>query len=303
MFWNDDSEDDSVEEVYEDEVADARARPAAYTLKGPLLKEYHSIDRSVEEDMQTMLALKPITKEKLRKIPRTNTYANSVNVYVGRPRSGKTYLAIHDIISVLRNDPNTHLLVYINEKGECDDDTFERFQELIEVDVVFVKYEDAEDFLKQLLNYKHIYNKIKDNNCESEVPENVSKELFQNLHLQDSGFSRNYLHTLILLEDATNSKQLRKADSYINDLLTRCAHTQFSFFIIIHYWKALTTNIKANLSTIYIFGGYSRQQLQYMIYQMNTGESYKELLQKYSSIGRFGKLMIDCISQQTYLLK
>ena len=85
-------------------------------------------DRTVQEEMQTLLSLNPITKEKLRKISRTNVYANSVNLYVGRPRSGKTYLAIHDIISVVRNDPNTHLLVYINERGECDDDTFERFQ-------------------------------------------------------------------------------------------------------------------------------------------------------------------------------
>ena len=273
MIWNDYSEDES-----------------------DWNREGDEIDRSVQRDMQTMLALNPITKEKLRKIPRTNVYANSVNVYVGRPRSGKTYLAIHDIISVVRNDPNTHLLVYINEKGECDDDTFERFQELIDADVVFVKYQDAEQFLKKLLDYKMIYNKIKDNHCEGEVPENVSKELFQELHIGD--FSRNHLHTLILLEDATNSKQLRKHDSYINDLLTRCAHTQFSFFIIIHYWKALTTNIKANLSTIYIFGGYSRQQLQYMIYQMNTGDSYRELMQKYSKLNKYGKLMIDCNSQE-----
>ena len=33
----------------------------------------------VFEDMATMLSIKPITKDKLRKIPRTNTYANSVN--------------------------------------------------------------------------------------------------------------------------------------------------------------------------------------------------------------------------------
>jgi hypothetical protein len=73
----------------------------------------------VFEDMNALLAVNPITKEKLRKIRNTNSYANSVNVYVGRPRSGKTYLALHDVISIVRNDPNTHLLVYINENGEC----------------------------------------------------------------------------------------------------------------------------------------------------------------------------------------
>ena len=247
----------------------------------------------VLEDMNALLAVNPITKERLRCIPNTHTYANSVNVYVGRPRSGKTYLALHDIISVIRNDETVHLMVYINESGQCDDDTFNRFQELITVPIVFVKYDDCEKFLKELIRYKTIYNRIKDENIDTRsIPAEVTRELMVALHITD--YSLPHLHTLILTEDATNAKVIRKADSFINDLLTRCAHTQFSFFILIHYWKALTTNIKANLSTIYIFGGYSRQQLSYMLYQMNIPVSVKELMGHYTKLPRYGKLMIDC---------
>lgn len=261
--------------------------------------DYSCSDNSVQEeddvfeDMNALLAVNPITKEKLRKIRNTNSYANSVNVYVGRPRSGKTYLALHDVISIVRNDPNTHLLVYINENGECDDDTFSRFHQLIDVPVVFVRYADCEKYLRELLEYKTIYNKIKDNGMPiNAIPLDVRQEIEDVLRITD--FSRDHLHTLIMLEDATNSKAIRKTDSYINDLLTRCAHTQFSFFILIHYWKALTPNIKANLSTIYIFGGYSRQQLQYMLYQMNIPVSFKELMPHYMRMPQYGKLMIDC---------
>ena len=116
----------------------------------------------VTEDMNAILAANPITKERLRCIPNTNTYANSVNVYVGRPRSGKTYLALHDIISVIRNDETAHLMVYINESGQCDDDTFNRFQQLIDIPIIFVKYADAEQYLRELIQYKQIYNRIKD---------------------------------------------------------------------------------------------------------------------------------------------
>ena len=247
----------------------------------------------VMEDMNAILAINPIKKERLRKINNTNIYANSVNVYVGRPRSGKTYVALHDIISVVRNDECCHLLVYINEKGECDDDTFERFQQLINVPIIFVKYKDCDKFLSTLLDYKSIYNKIKDSNMDiSTIPDEVRNELEDNLYIDD--FNREHLHTLIMLEDATNSKAIKKSDSYINDLLTRCAHTQFSFFILIHYWKALTTNIKANLSTIYIFSGYSRQQLQYMLYQMNIPISMKELFPHYNRMPQYSKLSIDC---------
>ena len=251
------------------------------------------LEDDVLEDMNALLLCNPIKKERLRKIRNTNIYANSVNVYVGRPRSGKTYLALHDVISALRNDENVHLLVYINERGECDDDTFERFQQLITVPIAFVKYSDCEEYLKRLNNYKNIYNKIKQQGYPiSKIPNDVRDEISEILFIDD--FEREHLHTLIMLEDATNSKSIRKTDSYINDLLTRCAHTQFSFFILIHYWKALTTNIKANLSTIRIFGGYSRQQLTYMLYQMSIPMSAKELHPYYNSMDRYQKLTIDC---------
>ena len=94
----------------------------------------------VLSDMNDILQEKPITKERLRKIHNTNNYANSVNVYVGRPRSGKTFQALHDIISIIRNDETVHMLVYINESGQIDDDTFNRFEELITVPVIYVKY-------------------------------------------------------------------------------------------------------------------------------------------------------------------
>ena len=256
----------------------------------------------VMQDMNAILEMNPIKKERLRTIKNTNCYANSVNVYVGRPRSGKTYLSLHDIISVVRNDPNVHMLVYINESGSCDDDTFDRFQQLINVPIVFVKYDECEDYLKQLLEYKSIYNKIKDNNVtRNEMPKCVYQEVCNALEIAD--FKRDHLHTLILTEDATNAKVLRKTDSYINDLLTRCAHTQFSFFVIIHYWKALTPNIKANLSTIYIFGGYSRQQMQYMLTQMNIPISFKELYPLYAKMGAYGKLAIDCNTCEFDILK
>ena len=72
---------------------------------------------SVALEMECILAANPITKERLRKIPRTHTYANSLNVFVGRQRSGKSYQAIQEIIKISRVDPNAHLVVYINENG------------------------------------------------------------------------------------------------------------------------------------------------------------------------------------------
>ena len=53
------------------------------------------------------------------------------------------------------------------------------------------------------------------------------------------------------------------------------------------------TNLKSNLSTIYIFSGYSRQQLNYILYQINVNASMKEIYDKYKQLSEHGKIIID----------
>ena len=249
-------------------------------------------DNDVALEMECAMAANPIKKEKLRKIEGTNTYANSLNVFVGRQRSGKSYQAIQEIIKISRYDPNAHLLVYVNERGECDDDTFATFMELIDIPISYVKYSDAEKYLKTLISYKNIYNKIKDNRVEHEIPENCLNQLLEVLCIDD--LNKEHLHTLILMEDATTQKTIKDSTSYINHLMTTCAHIQCSFFVLIHYWKALTPNLKSNIYSAYIYPGYSRQQLTYILYQMNLPDSYKDIYEVYKKLPEHGKLIVDC---------
>ena len=254
--------------------------------------DYEDLD-TVALEMECKLAADPIKKERLRKITLTNTYANSLNVFVGRQRSGKSYQALQEIIKISRYDPNAHLLVYINEKGESDDETFDTFKGMVELPIVYVKYSEIIKYMQQLITYKNIYNKIKDANAERELPDKCRDELLSNLYIDD--FERPYLHTLVLMEDATTQKVIKDANSYLNHLLTTCAHIQCSFFVLIHFWKALTPNLKSNIYTAYIYPGYSKQQLNYILYQMNLPDSYKEVYEKYRTLKGHSKLCIDCV--------
>ena len=112
-------------------------------------------------EMECQLLNNPIKKERLRKIPGTNTYMNSLNVFVGRQRTGKTYQAIQEIIKISRTDPNAHLLIYVNEKGESDDDTFSVFKDMIELPIAYVKYSEIEQFMKRLLSYRPFTTRLK----------------------------------------------------------------------------------------------------------------------------------------------
>ena len=191
-------------------------------------QEYDS--DSIDDEMMINLYEKPIKREELTKIPNTNTYVNSVNVFVGRQRTGKTYSAIKEIIKISRYHPETHLLVYINKDGKPNDDTFECTKDLINCSIIYISYDNMVRYLKQLLDYKYTYNRIKDLHLEAELPQKHMNELSENLGIFD--LKREYLHTLILLEDATQFMKSKNAD-YVNDLMTKCRHIQCSFFVII----------------------------------------------------------------------
>ena len=255
-----------------------------------MMKYTDSESDNVDDEMQINLYENPINRESLEKIRGTNTYVNSLNVFVGRQRTGKTYSAIKEIIKISRHHKQTHLLVYINKDGKPNDDTFERTKDLINCSIIYVSYDDSKQYLQQLLQYKYTYNTIKDKHLERQLSDKHLNELYENLSIDD--LDNDYLHTLILLEDATQFMKSKHAD-YINDLMTKCRHIQCSFFVIIHYWKALNTNLKSNLSTIYIFSGYSRQQLNYILYQINVNASMKEIYDKYKQLGEHGKIIID----------
>ena len=258
----------------------------------------NSDDNELDLEMMCSLAANPSKREGLKIIKGTNTYLNSLNVFVGRQRTGKSYTATREIIKICRNHPETHLIVYINQTGQPSDDTFENTKDLIERPIVYVAYEQCEKFLRELLSYKDTYNKIKDHHAEATVPHELINELCDKLYIED--LSLPYLHTIIMMEDATNTATLKKGTSYINELMTQCRHIQASFFVIIHFWKALSTNLKSNLSTIYIYSGYSRQQLQYILSQMNISKTIKEVYDEYRTLGLHDKLMIDsnkCISK------
>ena len=64
------------------------------------------------------------------------------------------------------------------------------------------------------MEYKYTYNRIKDLHLEQELPQKLMKEFSENLGIYD--LEKEYLHMLILLEDATQFMKSKGAD-YVND--------------------------------------------------------------------------------------
>ena len=251
---------------------------------------YEQINEAINNDS--------VKTEAISKIhPEINTYYNSVNVYVGRQSSGKGFQAITEIIKISKVDKTAHLLIYVSKYASQTDKTFESLKHLIKIPIIYTKYEDKEDKNKdsvqvfsKIMCYKRLYDEIKTKHLEDDIEDEQKQELFETLHI--NSFESPVLHTLILLDDCANNSLLLPK-GFFAEALSVCRHNHTSFFLTIQFFKSINTNIKANLSTIYIFGLFSKQQLQYMLYQISSHYTFDELFDVYKQLQKHDCLIID----------
>ena len=145
----------------------------------------------------------------------------------------------------------------------------------------------------KIMCYKRLYDEIKTKHLEDEIEESQKQELFEVLHI--NSFEQPVLHTLILLDDAANNSLL-SPKGFFAEALSVCRHNHTSFFLTVQFWKSITTTIKANLSTIFIFGLYSKQQLNVMLYQIATHYSFEEIYNTYKDLQKHDCLIVDANS-------
>ena len=249
-----------------------------------------------------------VQTESLKEIhPEINCYYNSVNVFVGRQGAGKGVQALTEIIKISRVSPITHLLIYVSKYGTESDKTFESMKHLIKIPILYVKYKDEEDNEKDCVQvfskiqcYKRLYDEIKTNHLEDKIDEQQKQEIFKVLKI--NSFDNPTLHTLILFDDVANNPLIQKK-GFFAEMLAVCRHIHCSFFLTIQFWKSITTEIKANITTIYIFGLYSKQQLNVMLYQIPTHESFEEIYNVYKTLNTHDCLIVNANNGEIKIFK
>ena len=198
---------------------------------------------------------------------------------------------MHDVQQTLP----THMLIYVNKTGQKTDKTFESMKCLIKVPIMYLSQAECEDTLMEIVRAKNRYNEIKRNHLEDEYVDE-DEGLFGTLGIHD--FNRSYLHTLILLDDIANSAMLAKSTSVMNSLMTQCAHINCSFFLATQFWKGLPTPIKSQVTTIYLYGGFSREQLRYILRQITLQNPFDVVWDEYKEQGYQDYMYIDIVESQ-----
>lgn len=267
--------------------------------EGPYASSWNA--ESFEQDLQDLQCIyaDELNKEKLCRIhPDINVNYNSLNVLCGPQGSGKTYTSCKEIAKISQIDNHAHLLVIICKPENRDDPTVNLFKPLIHIPIKYVTEEEAESYIKTLFACKRLYNTIKEKQLENRIIPQQQDQIYDILKITD--FSRPWLHTLIMINDSAKCKLL-KVGSYFSQLIALGRHTQTSTFLNIQFWKGLSPEIKANISTAFIFGQFSRQQLIHMVSQLPSQYDYKEIYNAYRGLTKHDKMIFSDGKIQVFL--
>lgn len=206
---------------------------------------------------------------------------NSVNVIVGKQSMGKTVTALEEIIKI--SILNTHhLLVYVTKDGEENDKSWLSLKPLLQMPTVVVSEKDAEKCIDELLAAKSLYYKIRRERTKNKISQDQLDDLFNVLFVED--FDREYLHSIVLFDDISNSKLFSSEESFFSQLLRRCRHTNMSYFLLVQGWKGLKPHIKNEISTLYLLPGFNKQQLRYIYSQAASNLDFEDFFDAFQQL-------------------
>ena len=213
--------------------------------------------------------------------PDINVRYNSVNVIVGKQSSGKTVIALSEIIKI--SVLNTHhLLIYITKNGDENDRSFQSLKHLLKIPYITVSEKNAIEAVDELISAKNLYYLIKREHLEDKINDEQKEDMFNVLHIKD--FDKEFLHTLILFDDISNSKLFSNEESFFSQQLRRCRHTNISYFLLIQGWKGIKPHIKNEISTLFIFSCFNKQQLHFIYSQSASNLDFNEFYNLYRQL-------------------
>ena len=210
--------------------------------------------------------------------PDINIRYNSVNVIVGKQSMGKTVIALEEIIKISLLQSH-HLLIYVTKNGDENDRSFQALKGLLKIPYIVVSEAEAKKCVEELIAAKNLYYLIKREHLEESIDEEQKEDMFSVLHISD--MNKEYLHTLILFDDISNSRLFSSEESYFSQQLRRCRHTNISYFLLIQGWKGIKPHIKNEITTLFIFPCFNKQQLHFIYSQSASNLDFDEFYELY----------------------
>jgi hypothetical protein len=230
--------------------------------------------------------------------PELNFRRNSINLYIGRRGSGKTFNVLREMVQ-LSNLPNCggyNSFIYCTDK--TNDNTVNELLGLVKLKKRTVRYSDMVQFLTDLIDAKNAYQEALEKGLINDITTKCRNDLFKALDL--SSFTEQTPGTIVLYDDAINIFKVPKYKPLL-DLLHQNRQPRITYFLCMQDGFALPPQIKRNLDTCIIFGGYNDAQMMSMLLrQLNSSsQTNPQLLQIYSHLSNREGLLFDYLRDHT----
>lgn len=216
--------------------------------------------------------------------PDVNFKYNSFNLCVGPQGSSKTTSVMKELMKLSLFPHDYHMMIYVTNTDS--DDSFNSLIKYINIPCVKTDYEHVDDQFELLAKYKDEYNAMVDGKLEPNV------NILDALCIND--FSRKRLHTFILFDDASFIFD-NKTKSKFKCWFTKLRHLNCTVFACIQIWGSLDPKIKSQLTSVYLYRGFSRERLQYIYRQLPIDMSFEDFYQVYHKLPKYKKIVIDCL--------
>lgn len=201
--------------------------------------------------------------------PQIHFRFNSLNICLGKQGSGKTTFMLTELLklSQLPREQNPYNRIIYITNGPTDDITFNTLKSSISIPIMGLNFNDA---TSELANW--FATREKDNN-----------------------------HTFVILEDA--SFLLMKDNPIWVDWICKLRHLRMTLWINLHVWRSISTMIKTQITTLFIFKGYSKEQLQQMYRQSCVDADFKAVQYMYMMLQEHEVLKLSNIDGKMILIK
>ena len=228
--------------------------------------------------------------------PEVNIRYNTLNIFVGQRGSGKTYNGFNEaamiaklgtVTSISKLGTKFHKFIYVSNNP--NDETYKKFIPFLTIPHELVSYDDAEAAINDLREYKQAYDEIKEKHLEKKITDDCRDEILDALCIDD--FSAPSLHTLIMYDDAM--EVFKKPSSKQFRWLMENRHFRATYILCIQDWKGISPELKANIDSIWFFGGYPRNRYCYIYNQLACPIERDELYSLYSQLGKRDVIIIN----------
>jgi hypothetical protein len=188
---------------------------------------------------------------------------------IGRRGSGKTYNVFREIgklceyqEKIKKND--FQYFIYVTNK--TNDDTYNKMSEVIKLPTRMMRYDEALVYLPKFVLAKGAHDEVVEKKLQSLILEESKNEILCQLGLDN--FSECCFHTIILYDDAMNIFKALKYKPLLN-LLFENRQAKITYFLCIQDMFGIPPMIKANLDSLWLFGGFKdRQRFNYLMNQL-----------------------------------